>query len=216
MTDPRRRVLVPAARVERWFENFSTRHGRAELSVSDGSLVAVATDGSRAEAHLPLDREYAGPADVGGFAAAVAEPVRWGLLVVRRGGFAVAGGIGPEVRVRKVGRRHVQGKTKAGGWSQQRYARRRDNQAREAFEAAADHAVRLLVDELGGVEALVTGGDRAAVDAVLDDGRLRDVATRRTTVHLGVGDPDKRVVDQAVADLLSATVVLAEDAAEAG
>ncbi len=214
MTDPARRVLVPAARVARWFENFASRHGAPELSVVDGALVGHAPDGARAVAHLPLDRAYAGAADQAAFAEAVAEPVRWGLLVVRRGGFAVAGGAGPTVRVRKVGRRHVQGKTKAGGWSQQRYARRRDNQARTAFEAAADHAVRLLVDELGGVEALATGGDHQAVEAVLGDPRLRDVAARRTSVHLALGDPDAAVVDKAVADLLSAVVLVTDGDAD--
>ena len=206
MSTPARRVLVPAGRVVRWFENFEGRHGPYEAAVHDGALVAVAADGARALARLPLEREYDGPPDPAALASAVAEPVRWGLLVVRRGGFAVAGGVGSQVRVRKVGRRHVQGKTKAGGWSQQRYARRRDNQARTAFEAAADHAVRLLVDELGGVEALVTGGDRPAVDAVLSDARLREVTARRTSVHLATGDPDAAVVDKAVADLLSAVV----------
>ncbi len=199
----------------RWCENFAGRHGEAAFTVADGTLVAVAEDGARAVAHLPLDRAYAGDASPQAFADAVAEPLRWGLLVVRRGGFAVAGGVGPEVRVRKVGRRHVQGKTKAGGWSQQRYARRRDNQARTAFEAAADHAVRLLVDELGGVDALVTGGDRKAVDEVLSDARLRDVAGRRTTLHLALGDPDASVVERAVADLLSAAVLVTDGAAPA-
>ena len=209
MTDPRR-VLVPAARVVRWFENFSTRHGDVSLAVADGGLSAEAADGALALARLPFDQSYDGPPDPASFADAVATPVRWGLVVVRRGGFAVAGGAGPTVEVRKIGRRHVQGKTKAGGWSQQRYARRRDNQARTAFEAAADHAVRLLVDEHHGVEALVTGGDRAAVDAVLEDPRLRAVTARRTSLHLPLGDPDASVVEKAVADLLSAIVLVSD------
>lgn len=203
-----RRVFVPAERLPRWYENFATRHGCFELSVADGRLLARAEDGETARAGLPFDRAFAGPAEVAAFAAAAVVEVRWGLLLVRRGGFAVAGGVGAEPTVHKVGRRHVQGQTKAGGWSQQRFARRRDNQARVAFEAAADHAVRLLVGELGGVEALVTGGDRAAVDAVLDDPRLADVAARRTSLHLAVGDPDRRVLDAAVRDARSAVIEL--------
>src|SRR5689334_989708 len=127
MNDPRR-VHVPAARVVRWFSNFSDRHGPPSLSVSSGALTAVAPDGAQAIARLPFDQAYDGPASPDALASAVAAPVTWGLLVVRRGGFAIAGGAGPSVEVRKIGRRHVQGKTKAGGWSQQRYARRRDNQ----------------------------------------------------------------------------------------
>ena len=68
----------------------------------------------------------------------------WGVLLVRKGGFAVARLAAERLVESKVGQRHVQGRTKAGGQSQQRFARRRDNQARQAYEAAADHAARIL------------------------------------------------------------------------
>ncbi|MEZ5191432.1 MAG: Vms1/Ankzf1 family peptidyl-tRNA hydrolase [Nocardioides sp.] len=73
------------------------------------------------------------------FLAAAAPPPDWGVLLVRKGGFAIARPSVP-VTADKVGRRHVQGRTKAGGQSQQRFARRRANQARAPHEAAADHA----------------------------------------------------------------------------
>ena len=85
------------------------------------------------------------------------------MLLVRKGGFAVARMAGEELVAHKVGQRHVQGRTKAGGQSQQRFARRRDKQAREAYEAAADHAVRVL-DPVVRTGPVVTGGDRPAVD----------------------------------------------------
>ncbi len=201
-----RRVLVPAARVVRWFDNFASRHGQPAFEVRQGRLVATAPDGAVAEAALPFSREYDGPADVAGFRSAVERPVRWGILLVRKGGFAVAAGTGPRTGASKVGQRHVQGRTKAGGQSQQRFARRRENQARQAYEAAADHAHRILVSEAGGVEALVCGGDRSAVDAVLADPRLTDLAARRVEPWLPVPDPRRSVLEQAVADALSASV----------
>ena len=67
----------------------------------------------------------------------------------------------------------MQGGTKAGGWSQQRYARRRANQAGAAFADAADAAARVLLDPARPLDALVPGGDRDAVRAVLADRRLR-------------------------------------------
>ena len=153
-----RTVLVPAERLVRWFNNFGTRHGGPTLAVRDGRLVATAPDGAVAEAALPFGQVYDGPPDVSGFRDAVLEPVRWGVLLVRKGGFAVAAGTSASIAASKVGSRHVQGRTKAGGQSQQRFARRRDNQARQAYEAAADHAHRILVQEAGGVVALVCGG----------------------------------------------------------
>ena len=48
----------------------------------------------------------------------------------------------------KVGSGYVQGRTKAGGWSQQRFARRRANQAHALWNDAADVAARILLAHL--------------------------------------------------------------------
>lgn len=213
-----RTVRVPAARVVRWFDNFASRHGEASCSVAGGRLVAVAADGSVARAGLPFGREYGGPPDPAEFADAAAEPVPWGLLLVRKGGFAVAVVCGTEVVSSKVGRRHVQGKTKAGGQSQQRFARRRDNQARQAYEAAAEHAVRVLTGAAGEkpprLAALVCGGDRPAVEAVLADPRLARLRDLRVEPWLAVPDPRAAEVAHAVQEGSSASVEI--DDSEAG
>lgn len=187
-------VLVPSARWERWVANFAAGHGGAELSVSRGALRGEAADGSHFAARLPFATTYDGAAEAGDFAAAAVAPEEWGVLLVRKGGFAVARMSGAAIAEHKVGQRHVQGRTKAGGQSQQRFARRRDNQARQAYEAAADHAARIL----GGVRLVVAGGDRAAVDAVLDDPRLSSVTP--VDPWLPVPDPRRAVLDRAIAD----------------
>jgi hypothetical protein len=188
-------ILVPAARVVRWVGNFEARHGGTTFHVADGSLAGVAADGSTFVARLPFGAKYAGPADPAAFADAVQAPDDWGVLLVRKGGFAMARLHGTTTTDSKVGRRHVQGRTKAGGQSQQRFARRRDNQARQAYEAAADHAARILAGLTG---PLVTGGDRSAVGEVLADPRLRSLAVGGP--WLAVPDPRREVLDQAVRD----------------
>ena len=193
-------VLVPVARLVRWVENFGGRHGRPVLTAVDGGLRGSAEDGSWFTARLPFDRAYDGAPDAASFAGAVTAPDHWGVLLVRKGGFAVARLAGERVEESKVGQRHVQGRTKAGGQSQQRFARRRDNQARDAYRAAADHAARIL----DGVELVVTGGDRSAVAEVLADprlGRLR-VAGR----WLAVPDPRRAVLEAAISDALAVRV----------
>jgi hypothetical protein len=189
-------VFVPGARLKRWAENFTTRHGGCALDVRDGGLVGVAPDGSVFSAALPFDRRYDGPSAIDSFVAATAPPDDWGVLLVRKGGFAIARMHGGVLVDSKVGQRHVQGRTKAGGQSQQRFARRRDNQARAAYEAAASHAARLLA----GAPVLVCGGDRAAVDAVLEDGPLRGLAAAVVQPWLAVPDPRRAVLEQAVTD----------------
>jgi hypothetical protein len=124
---------------------------------------------------------------------------------VRRGGYAcalvdTARTGAAAVTASKVGTRYVQSRTAAGGWSQQRFARRRDNQARDLTRAVADHAVRLLVP--GPAGWLVTGGDRPLVDAVLADPRLRALVALPRGPHLMIGDPRMNDV-RAVPELVS-------------
>ena len=198
-------VLVPAARLERWVLNFNGRHGTTALGVVDGALTGAASDGSSFTARLPFGERYAGLPDAVGFAAAVTAPAEWGVLLVRKGGFAVARLAGDTTVESKVGQRHVQGRTKAGGQSQQRFARRRDNQARQAYEAAADHAARILpTPDRGGRSLVVTGGDHAAVAEVLADPRLNGLEV--SGPWLAVPDPRRGVLDQAVRDALSVQV----------
>lgn len=174
--------------------NFEAGHGSTTLAVAVGAFTGTAADGSHFTARLPLGGAYAGPADPSAFAATARPSGEWGVLLVRKGGFAVARLDGDAVVASKVGQRHVQGRTKAGGQSQQRFARRRDNQARQAYEAAAEHAVRILA----GATTVVTGGDHAAVDAVLEDPRLARLEV--VEPWLPVPDPRRAVLEQAVAD----------------
>jgi hypothetical protein len=193
-------VLVPPARLERWVDNFAARHGATSYAVVDGALRGDADDGSSFTARLPFAASYDGVPDVAGLLTATAPPHRWGVLLVRKGGFAVARLEGGRLVEHKIGQRHVQGRTKAGGQSQQRFARRRDNQARQAYEAAADHAARIL----GVVRLVVAGGDHAAVDAVLTDQRLSSVTV--VDPWLAVPDPRRVVLDQAILDAQSIAV----------
>ncbi len=192
-------VLVPPPRLERWVANFVARHGTTSYTVVDGALRGDADDGSAFVARLPFATSYDGVPDVGGLLAAAGSPDRWGVLLVRKGGFAVARLEGDRLVEHKIGQRHVQGRTKAGGQSQQRFARRRDNQARQAYEAAADHAARILRPG-----PLVTGGDRGAVDEVLADPRLAGL--RVVEPWLPVPDPRRAVLDQALLDARSLVV----------
>ena len=172
------------------------------MFVRDGGLVGEAEDGSRFAATLPFDLPYAGPADIAEFHD-LAKPLQdWGVLLVRKGGFAIARMSGTTMGESKTGQRHVQGRTKAGGQSQQRFSRRRDNQARQAYEAAAGHAVRILGDrsEL----TVVVGGDRGAVDEVLDDARLAKL--RVVEPWLDVPDPRRSVLESAVLEACSIRV----------
>jgi hypothetical protein len=186
-------VEVPPERLSRWLENFTTRHGATTARRTAEGLLVSAADGATADCHLPLGwpagDEEAAAGDVEDFSAAANRVTRVGLLLARRGGYAVGVAEGERLVSSKVDSRYVQGRTAAGGWSQQRFARRRDNQTRESAQAAAGVAARLLVPAVGTLEALVTGGDRQLVAGILVDPRLAELDRLPRGPFLAVPEP---------------------------
>jgi hypothetical protein len=237
MADPPptpRQVRVSVARLAKWIDGFADRHGAFTAELADERVLLSAADESRAWIEIPFP-----PLDVeaGRLLTSLLAHVnrrRWvGVLLVRRGGHAAGVFHGRDLVASKVGSSYVQGTTKAGGWSQQRYARRRSNQARAAFAEAADVAARILlpvrgapelvvpelvVPELvvpeqgvpkhGELELLVLGGDRAACGAVLADPRLSGLAGLPRGPFLAVADPRLRVLQASVDQFLTVQITL--------
>lgn len=178
-------MSVAPERLERWLAGFGERHGSATV---DGTTY-TATDGAVAEVELPF------PPLVGGLVPHVLAQRRVGILLVRLGGHAVGVAEGLGLVVSKVGSRQVHGRSAAGGWSQQRFARRREGQVRVAHDAAAQTAYDVLLPHATGLDAVVVGGERNSVDAVLTDRRLAPLAALVTGRLLDVPDPRQRVLE---------------------
>jgi VLRF1 release factor-like protein len=189
-------VTVAPARVERWVEGFRARHGDFAQRPAGSGVQLVAFDGATAQLHPPPGARAA--EDLADFVAVAAQSRRVGLLLARKGAVAVGIADGARLVASKVDSHYVQGRTAAGGWSQQRFARRRANQTRTAERDAADIAARLLLPEAPDIVALVCGGDRRMVDAVLDDRRLAPLAALRAERLLEVGEPRRAVLADAV------------------
>jgi hypothetical protein len=204
-----RRIEVGADRLERWAARFAERHGALSPSATEEGLCLLAADGATASFAHP----WGSGATVGAFTAAVLAPRRVGVLLVRRGGYACAVVEAGSVARSKVGHRYVQGRTAAGGWSQQRFARRREKQTDELAGAAVDVAARLLLEPPPDVVA--SGGDRRLVDRVLADPRLRALGALPRGPHLTVGDPSADLV-RSLPDLLTRVAVTLTEPAAAG
>ncbi|MEU6411139.1 acVLRF1 family peptidyl-tRNA hydrolase [Microbispora sp. NPDC046933] len=118
-----------------------------------------------------------------------------GVLLARLGGHAAGVFTGARLVTGKVGSRQVHGRSAAGGWSQQRFARRRDKQSAEALRAAADVAVRVLLPRLADLEAVVLGGDRRSIDEIRLDRRLAPLFALEAGPFLTVPDPRPAVLE---------------------
>ncbi|GIF07243.1 hypothetical protein Asi03nite_47810 [Actinoplanes siamensis] len=183
---------VAPERLERWLENFAGRHG----PYREDGLTLIAADGAEATPQAPPGAGE--PATVAELIRAAVSPRRIGLLLARKGAVAAGVADGAELVSSKVDTHYVQGRTAAGGWSQQRFARRRDNQAKAAAAGSAGIAGRILLPEVRTLSALVTGGDRAAVDAILADRALAPLAALRAGRVLDVPEPRHAVLVHAV------------------
>src|SRR5215470_7346924 len=165
-------VEVAPDRIVRWAGSFADRHGPVTAEPGRTVLILRGADGAVAECHPPFPPMTApatwpsSPTVLAGLIAEHAAADRTvGVLLVRLGGFA------------------------AGGQSQQRFARRRENQAASALTAAADTALRVLGPYAGQLDAVVLGGDRRAVAGVRADSRLRPVMKHAVERFLTVPDP---------------------------
>ena len=181
-------------RLGRWLDGVAERHGAfTEVSEAEGAVRIRCADTTEVTLRAPFGWTP-GPALLSSFTVEAQRPARAAVLLVRRGRWATGVFDGTELVVSKVDARQVQGRTAAGGWSQQRFARRRGNQTDAVVQHAAETAARVLLPHADSVAALFTGGDRGLVDAVLTDPRLRPLAALRREPALDVGEPTKAVL----------------------
>ena len=188
-------VDVDPERLPAWLNRFAANHGGFRVTTVDEALRLAAGDGTTLGLWPPPGAPLTG--DVEAFVAEAQRERRLGLLLARQASVAVGIAEGPRLIASTVDTFYVQSRTAAGGWSQQRYARRRANQARAATESAADVAVRLLAGELDRLAALVTGGDRRTVEAILGDPRLAPARPLVADRFLAVGEPRRATLEQA-------------------
>lgn len=202
-----RTVEVPPERLAGFFARFAGRHdGVAAVTGAPPELVVTAGDGTTATAAVPF-----GPLEepsVDALVAHVLRPRRIALLLVRLGGHSVGVAHDGRVEVSRTDRHLVQGRSAAGGWSQQRFARRRAGQARHARQDAAKDAFEVLVPRLSEVDAVVLGGDRRALGELREDRRLAPLFARAEPRVLDVGEPSRAVLGEAAARALSVQVTL--------
>lgn len=199
-----RAVDVEPERLAGWLHRFGERHGGVARTLLAPYHVRVcAEDGERASIDVPygplegvVAQECEGLA-VQPLLAHLLRPRHIGLMLVRLGGHSMGIAHDGHVVASTTDSRLVHGRHKAGGWSQQRFARRREGQARQALQAAARDAVRLLLPHVDELDAVVLGGDRQAVEALRSDPRLARLFAIAAPRVLDVPEPRSAVLADA-------------------
>jgi hypothetical protein len=214
-------VDVPPERLVSWILTFTRRHGAGSVlrDEAGATVTFTAADGAAAECHPPFPplRWEADPGAAEAAAEAIAAHAAAdrtvGVLLVRLGGYAVGvfACAPPRLVGSKVGSRPVHGRSAAGGWSQQRFARRRENQAATALRAAADAAAGIF-GQYGphGLDAVVLGGDKRSIAGLRGDPRLVPYLRCATDRFLTVPDPRLAVLKEIPHSFLAIRIRLTE------
>lgn len=202
-----RTAFVSGERLAGWVDRFGAAHGGFRISDDDDGVRLVAADGTIAllQAPWPPDgRPGRGADPLERLASVASQPRTAGLLLVRRGGYAVAVAREGTLLASKTGSGYVQSRTAAGGQSQQRFARRRANQADDLVEKVAAHAAAVF----GGhsVESLAPGGDRTLAGLVMDHPVLRLYASVPRLDFLDVPDPNGAVMRKTAKDVCAVRI----------
>ena len=92
-------------------------------------------------------------------------PRRTAVFLLRLGGYAIGVFEGEKLVQSKVGSRFVKGRHRAGGSSSGRFARRRENQARDLYDEACQELRTQLEPVQKTLEHFVLGGDRHTLQA---------------------------------------------------
>lgn len=190
-----RSLQVSPARLPGWVTRFGLRNNGIIAVTADAEGVAVASgEGSTARIDVPFP-----PMSI-----AHREPIEAvidhcagigniGLILVRAGSHSLGICRDGVVIASSTDTHYVQGRTAAGGWSQQRYARRRANQLGAAQSSTAGAAARLLTG--ASLAALVVGGEIRSITAVLKDKRLAELNTLPRREFRDIGEPRRAVLD---------------------
>lgn len=142
----------------------------ANLAESETGLVLFWGD-DRKEALLPpfaVEADQCLPAWDGSSLRALLDKRRLlGVLLLRLGGYSVGVFDSERLLAHKTGQRFVKGRHRAGGQSQRRFARRREKQIRELFDAACSTVKAKFTPYEGDLEHIFLGGDRLTLHSFL-------------------------------------------------
>lgn len=207
-----RAVEVAPERLGGWFERFDGRNGGVLRTRCDGGTVTVdAANGTTASVRVSFGELEPGERpglSVQDLVEHLMRPRRIGLVLSRLGAHSVGVAEGGRVVVSRTDRHLVHGRNSAGGWSQQRFARRREGQARDAMRRAADDVYEVLVPLAGTLEAVVLGGDRRALDDLRADRRLAPIFALADGRVLELGEPRRTLLDDAAERARAVEVVI--------
>ncbi|MDR6987143.1 hypothetical protein J2Y66_001625 [Paenarthrobacter nitroguajacolicus] len=182
-----RTAVVPAGRLHGWVDRFTASHGPVVEDLDDGGLLLRAADGTTAllKSPWPADgRPGRGATGLERLASLAAQERGLGIVLVRRGGYALASATGTTILASKSGNRFIDAKT------------------------TAEHAARIFAGHR--IEYIVSGGDRTLVEQVLAQSAVKAFTGRTRLAFLGVQEVRSATLPHAAAEACSLRITVTE------
>ena len=197
-----RQTFVPAQRISGWLERFAAGNGGVSVTPEHGGLHLAAGNGTEAQLLAPWPddgRPGRGADDVERLVSLAGQSRTVGLVLLRRGGFAVGVARDGALLPPPAGVKPVQSRGSAGGSPQ-----RRANQTQTLVEAAAAAAAGLFAGHPA--EYLVFGGDRALTGLFVQQPVFARWSNLSTLRPLAVQEPKPAALAQAARDACSVLI----------
>lgn len=191
-------AFVPADRLTGWVERFAAAHQGIDVTedTDDGVRLRL-HDGSVALLAPPWPddgRPGRGTDLLARLASVGVQERRLGLVLIRRGGYAVGVAVAGKLVVHKVGT--VSSRSRGA------------DQAWAITQRTAQEAAKIFSGE--NFEYMGPGGDKALVEAVLASPLLRSHRNRPQLGALAVADPNMAVLQRAAVDFCAIRVQITE------
>ena len=174
-----RTTFVPAERLPGWLERFAVSNGELTLTPEHGGLHLVAANGTAADLLAPWPddgRPGRGADDVERLVSLAAQSRTLGIVLLRRGGFAVGVARDGMLLASKAGGRYVQSRT-------------------------AEQAARIFTEHPP--EYLVFGGDRPLLELLARDRVFQPWSSLARLRFLDVQEPKSAALAKAAKDAAS-------------
>jgi len=135
---------------------------------------------------------------------------RYAVAYVRLGRYAIGVYEGERLLASKTDTRLVHARHAAGGWSQQRFARRREQQARELYDAACAALAERIAPYKESLDYLLLGGERHTLLAFRKRCPLVEEFAGRILDHRlpPVREPNQAALTQLPRDVWTSTVLV--------
>lgn len=203
-------VEVAPDRLVGWVNRFAGRNDGLASVTTDGAVVRISGgDGTEAVLEVPFGPMVVGDLEpIEALLDHLADRGALGVILVRGGAHSVGVVRDGQVLSSSTDRAYLQGRTAAGGWSQQRFARRRENQRAASYESAASTVARMMVPVLTSLQGLVLGGDRRGLTDVLADDRLAVLADLPRRIFGDIAEPRRVILDEIAARSLMVEITV--------